>query len=714
MAIPKVMGIETEYGITVKNQPDFNPILSSLLLINSYETYRSSRIRWDYEAESPLRDARGFEYMEEKEAPSKEESRLINLILSNGARFYVDHAHPEYSSPETTNPRDCVIWDRAGERILDLARTRAEAVSPPEQRILIYKNNTDSKGNSYGTHENYLMDRKVPFARIVQHLMPFLVSRQIYTGAGKVGAENNVEHCDFQISQRADFLETEVGLETMHSRPIINTREEPHADPEKYRRLHVIVGDANMSEVANYLKVGTMAVALSMIEDDFIGQDLSLDSPVLAYRKVSRDLVCRETLRLKDGRSFTAVDIQREFLEMAHRYYRDREHEPWVDDVLARWASVLDRLARDPMSLDRELDWVIKRRLIETYMARHGLAWSDSRVAMIDLQYHDVRPGKGLFYKLEESDAVERLVTEDEISKAIYDPPKDTRAYFRGMCLQKYSDEVVSASWDSVIFDLKEGPLKKIFMLEPLRQTSPSLLPGLPERPGEESGPPAAPHGTTVLALRYRDGVVMAGDRQASEGYQVAHRRIEKIFKADDLSGVGIAGAAGPAMEMARLFQTELEHYEKVEGENLSLEGKANKLGQMIRMNLPLAMQGLVVVPIFAGFDEKAGVGRLFKYDVTGGRYEETDYFAQGSGGKDARDSLKKRFKREMSKDEAVRVSIEALMDAADEDLGTGGPDLQRGIYPTVRTITRSGFGDVPDDEVRRNCEAILAERGRL
>ena len=375
MAIPKVMGIETEYGITVKNQPDFNPILSSLLLINSYETYRSSRIRWDYEAESPLRDARGFEYMEEKETPSKEESRLINLILSNGARFYVDHAHPEYSSPETTNPRDCVIWDRAGERILDLARTRAEAVSPPEQRILIYKNNTDSKGNSYGTHENYLMDRKVPFARIVQYLMPFFASRQIFTGSGKVGAENNTEHCDYQISQRADFLETEVGLETMHSRPIINTRDEPHADPEKYRRLHVIVGDANMSEVANYLKCGTMAIVLSMIEDDFIERDLSLESPVLAYRKVSRDMTCRETFKLKDGRSLSAVDLQREFLTLAHAYYRTREHEPWVDDVMARWGSVLDRLARDPMSLDRELDWVIKRSLIESYMAKHVLEW---------------------------------------------------------------------------------------------------------------------------------------------------------------------------------------------------------------------------------------------------------------------------------------------------------------------------------------------------
>jgi len=267
--------------------------------------------------------------------------------------------------------------------------------------------------------------------------------------------------------------------------------------------------------------------------------------------------------------------------------------------------------------------------------------------------------------------------------------------------------------WRGAFFDYATSSFADI-----LRNSAPHLLPQTEDLAREEGGgphaAPAVPHGTTVLALRYRDGVIMAGDRQASEGYQVASRRIDKIFKSDDLSGVGIAGAAGPAMEMARLFQTELEHYEKVEGENLSLDGKANKLGQMIRMNLPMAMQGLVVVPIFAGFDERAGVGRLFKYDVTGGRYEETDYFAQGSGGKDARDSLKKRFKRDMSKDEAVRVAIEALMDAADEDLGTGGPDLQRGIYPTVKTITRSGFGDVADDEIRRFCEAVLSERGRL
>jgi proteasome accessory factor A len=239
-----------------------------------------------------------------------------------------------------------------------------------------------------------------------------------------------------------------------------------------------------MSEVSTYLKAGTMAIALSMVEDDFIDRDLSLDSPVAAYRQVSRDLGCRDVIRLKDGRSITAIELQREFLAYAYRYYRERqEPEPWVADVLARWETTLERLAEDPMQLGRELDWVIKYQLIENYVAKHGLARTDARVQMIDLQYHDVRPGRGLFYKLEESEAVERLVTDDEITKAIHDPPKDTRAYFRGMCLQRYSDEIVSASWDSVIFDLKEGPLKKIFMLEPLRGTEAHVRGLLTESP---------------------------------------------------------------------------------------------------------------------------------------------------------------------------------------------------------------------------------------
>jgi proteasome beta subunit len=261
------------------------------------------------------------------------------------------------------------------------------------------------------------------------------------------------------------------------------------------------------------------------------------------------------------------------------------------------------------------------------------------------------------------------------------------------------------ARWLSVFNDLSTSSFVDV-----LRRDHPHLLAETKLRAEDVTG---LPHGTTVLAVGYRDGVIMAGDRQATAGYQVASRRIEKIFKADDYSGVGIAGAAGPAVEMAKLFQTELEHYEKVEGDSLSLEGKANKLGQMIRMNLPMAMQGLAVVPIFAGFDAKAGVGRLFKYDITGGKYEETNFEAQGSGSKDARDSLKKLWRKDMTRDEAMRVVLEALIDAADEDVGTGGPDFIRGIFPTVKTIDAHGYGDVDDAEVRKLCETILADRAK-
>ncbi len=238
-------------------------------------------------------------------------------------------------------------------------------------------------------------------------------------------------------------------------------------------------------------------------------------------------------------------------------------------------------------------------------------------------------------------------------------------------------------------------------------------LPSLADAPSVSAAErrPGVPVGTTILAVRYADGVVVAGDRQATEGYQVAHRRIEKVYKADDYSAIAIAGAAGPSIEMARLFQTELEHYEKVEGDGLSLEGKANKLAQMIRMNLPAAMQGLVVIPIFAGYDLKRGEGRIFKYDITGGRYEEIDYYATGSGGKDARTTLKKLYRPHAARAEALRMTAEALFDAAEEDVGTGGPDPVHGIYPTMKLITRGGFEEVPDAEVRQHCDAVIQAR---
>ncbi|MDQ3982068.1 MAG: proteasome subunit beta [Actinomycetota bacterium] len=241
---------------------------------------------------------------------------------------------------------------------------------------------------------------------------------------------------------------------------------------------------------------------------------------------------------------------------------------------------------------------------------------------------------------------------------------------------------------------------------EVLKTRTPELLP-----PAEADRQLHVPEGTTVLALRFADGVIVAGDRRATEGFQIAHRSIEKVFAADDMSAVAIAGAAGPAVEMVRLFQTELEHYEKVEGERLSLEGKANKLSQMIRANLPAAMQGLAVVPLFAGYDEARSEGRIFKYDITGGRYEEDDYHSTGSGGKDARSSLKKRFRADLTRDEAVKVAIEALFDAADEDVGTGGPDLMRGIYPTVAAITESGLVEISEAEIQRLFEELISER---
>jgi proteasome accessory factor A len=320
MAIPKVVGTETEYGIAAVGSPEFNPVISSSLLISTYAG-SLRRIRWDYEQESPLRDARGYEPVQVREA-SEEDLGLANVILPNGARYYVDHAHPEYSTPECASARDLVIHDKAGERVMERSLLELERAMPGGPRIAVYKNNSDGKGNSYGTHENYLVDRAVPFASLVRDLTPFFVSRQIFCGAGKLGVEAAWEDRNrhrYQLTQRADFFEAEVGLETTLKRPIINTRDEPHADPDRYRRLHVIVGDANLCEVATFLKVGTTALVLKMIEDEYL-PDLTLANPVASLHDVSRDLTCRATVRLADGRTPTAIQLQWEYLERAKKY----------------------------------------------------------------------------------------------------------------------------------------------------------------------------------------------------------------------------------------------------------------------------------------------------------------------------------------------------------------------------------------------------------
>ncbi|MDQ2874776.1 MAG: proteasome accessory factor PafA2 [Actinomycetota bacterium] len=476
----RVMGIETEYGIAVPGQPGANAMVSSSQVVNAYQAAtaaRARRARWDFEEENPLRDARGFDLAREAADSAQltdEDLGLANVILTNGARLYVDHAHPEYSAPECTNPLDAVLWDKAGERVMAEAAARAASM-PGGPSIQLYKNNTDNKGASYGCHENYLMNRSTPFADIVRHLTPFFVSRQVVCGAGRVGRGADGRDEGFQISQRADFFEVEVGLETTLKRPIINTRDEPHADPDKYRRLHVIIGDANMSEISTYLKLGTTALVLAMIEDRFLAADLSVEAPVAELRAISHDPSCRHLVTLRDGRRMTAVQLQLEYLELARKYTEDKygtDVDEATADVLTRWESVLSRLADDPMQCSRELDWVTKLEIVEGYRTRDGLAWNHPRLQLVDLQFSDVRAERGLYNRLAARGRVTRLVDEPAIERAMVEPPDDTRAYFRGRCLQQYPEAVAAASWDSVIFDIPgRESLQRVPTLEPLRGT---------------------------------------------------------------------------------------------------------------------------------------------------------------------------------------------------------------------------------------------------
>ncbi|MBW1843486.1 MAG: proteasome accessory factor PafA2, partial [Deltaproteobacteria bacterium] len=406
-----------------------------------------------------------------KYTPNQQENIARNKTLVNGARFYVDHAHPEYSCPEVTNARDLVVHEKAGERILEMARREANALLPDGSQMLIYKNNSDRKGNSYGAHENYLMDRRTSFKQIVENLLPFFATRQVYTGAGKVGSENRGQPCDFQLSQRADFFETEVALDTMVKRPIINTRDEPHALREKYRRLHVICGDSNLSEYTIYLRSGATSLVLSMIEDGAIKKDLTLRDPVRSIRETSHDATCTKELQLEDGKRLTAVQIQAEYLQMALDYVATRGADPMTKDILTKWEHVIDCLGRDPMELDQQIDWVMKKSLIEQFMDRKSIGWDAPQVHMLDLQYHDLRPEKGLYYILEKQGRAERIVTDEEILAAVLTPPDDTRAFFRGECLKRYGAAVFGVNWDSISFGVGDDPITRIMMEEPLKGT---------------------------------------------------------------------------------------------------------------------------------------------------------------------------------------------------------------------------------------------------
>lgn len=476
MAVPKTLGVETEYGIVLKGVEDPNPIAASSMLINAYLSVDrrrdSPRVSWNFEDESPDRDARGSQGFFGM-APEIE-THLVNAVLTNGARYYVDHAHPEYSTPECANAMSVLLHDRAGEEILIDSMRAVDSMLPDGQEIVVYKNNSDGKGNSYGCHENYLMDRATPFGQIVKAATAHFVTRQIYTGAGKVGTElpgMNRDEVSFQLTQRADFFEEPVGLETTLKRPIINTRDEPHADIRKYRRLHVIAGDANMSEVATFLKVGVTAIVLAMVEHDAISRQWIFADPVRAMQEVSLDFSLKKGLELEDGTRIRAIDVQQALLEDAKRFIDTEGTEMVGGDValtvLERWEQVLTALATNPMSLSTSLDWVAKYQLLDAYRSRHDLAWDDARLYAMDIQYHDMRPERSLARRLR----LEKLVDPDDVAHAMSNPPEQTRAYFRGECLRRWGDQIVAANWDSLVFDVGADPLRRIPMLEPTRGT---------------------------------------------------------------------------------------------------------------------------------------------------------------------------------------------------------------------------------------------------
>mgnify|MGYP000509713047 FL=1 len=474
MATPKVCGIETEYGIIFKGG-DVNPITASSIIVNAYSQGKDDLVGWDYIDEHPGNDARGYS-LDDYLFPEYE-SQLVNTVLTNGARYYVDHAHPEISTPECRNALEAVLFDRAGEEIIRSSMQLANEGLPEHSEIVIYKNNSDGKGNSYGCHENYLVSRQTPFSQIAQQITTHFVTRQIFCGAGKVGAEHRglsgkgANQPAFQISQRADFFEEEIGLETTLKRPIVNTRDEPHCDPTKYRRLHVIAGDANMSEVATLLKLGTTSIVLAMIEDDAFPEHLVIKDPVHAIRQVSHDTSLSACIMMSDGRMLSALQVQLEILEAAIRYANRYGLESVDDvvgnDVLMRWASVLDGLETDPLLVANIVDWIAKKRIVDGFAQRHNLQIDDARLKAIDLQYHDMRVDKCLALRA----GLVELCAKPDVMTAMVKPPESTRAFFRGTVLQRWPNDVIAANWDSVVFDIPNQGLKRIPMPEPLRGT---------------------------------------------------------------------------------------------------------------------------------------------------------------------------------------------------------------------------------------------------
>jgi proteasome accessory factor A len=398
--------------------------------------------------------------------------RSSNVFLQNGARLYLDvGSHPEYATPECDSLYDLVVHDKAGERILE------QLVESAEQRlheegirgtIYLFKNNTDSAGNSYGCHENYLTSRSDDLAHYAEVLIPFLISRQIYTGAGKV--LQTARGPLYSIAQRAEHIWEGVSSATTRSRPIINTRDEPHADAERYRRLHVIVGDSNMSEYTTFVKVGAAACMLRMLEDpSVVLRDMTLENPIRAIREISHDMTCRRTVRLANGREISALDIQREYLDRALRYADTKGFPPLEQKALEMWEHCVSTIENDPLKLDREVDWVIKYRLIEAYRAKHDLPLGHAKVQLLDLQYHDISQSRGLFYKLQAHGQVERMTTDGDIDAAVDTPPQTTRARLRGEFIKRAKERKRDYTVDWVHLKLNDQAQRTVLCKDPFK-----------------------------------------------------------------------------------------------------------------------------------------------------------------------------------------------------------------------------------------------------
>ena len=468
----RVFGLETEYGITLSGADTVDVVAESIELVRRY-TEHGALMKWDYDLEDPHLDARGFRARElrqdtdesayyeiDKRRPLSFEEIKSDLVLSNGARFYNDHAHPEYSTPECTTLGQIVAQDKAGERILAECARRRNQKLPSGYEVRLYKNNTDFSGHSYGCHDNYLMRRDIAWDQIVAGILPFLVTRQIFSGAGKMGVETESGQSEpgiYQISQRADFFSVVVSIDTMNRRPLINTRDEPHVDASRYRRFHVILGDSNMSEWSTAMKIGTTALVLDLIERGEAPQ-LEIAQPVDANKSISRDQTYDWIIELKDGRKISAIDVQRIYLRAASRLgplsnsqdvAASEEERAWI---LREWENVLNDLERDAMSARDRVDWAAKKFLLDALQEEEKLSWSDPWLQSIDLEYHNLDLDRGLYYEVLRKGLMRRVTTEDEIKSAIFNPPETTRAFFRGRAVARFNDGISSIQWDEIVF----------------------------------------------------------------------------------------------------------------------------------------------------------------------------------------------------------------------------------------------------------------------